>query len=137
MERPKIGKLQGGVLVIDDDDSVREVTRMGLESMGCHVFATDHGAEGIELYRRHRDEIDAVIVDVQMPVMSGTQVFRELVGINPDVKVVMTSGYTEENTMEQFSGVHPASFLSKPYRMTELYAVMRDVLEQTGGGDAV
>lgn len=135
--RPKAGRLAGGVLVIDDDAPVREVTRLGLESMGCHVFATDSGAEGIELYCRHRDEIDAVIVDVQMPVMSGTEVFRELVVINPDVKVVMTSGYGEENMMEKFSEAQPAGFLGKPYRMTELFAVMQGVLGQTGDGEAV
>lgn len=130
--RPQIGKLQGGVLVVDDDASVREVTRMGLEAMGCKVFATGDGAEGVEMYRSHKDEIDVAIIDVEMPGMSGHEVFHALESINPAIKAVMTSGYGEEDMMDKFPGSKPVGFLGKPYRIHELHTVMRSVLESTG-----
>lgn len=134
--RPKLGRLRGGVLVIDDEDSVREVTCMGLEALGCTLFAAADGAQGIALYRRHRDQIDAVIVDMEMPGLSGAEVFEALVCENPDVQVVITSGYGEEEMARRFSGMRPAGFLSKPHRVHVLYSMMRGILPPSEGESA-
>lgn len=132
--RPKAGRLQGCVLVIDDEDAVREVTSMSLQALGCNVIAAASGEEGIALFQQHQDDIDAVIVDMEMPVLTGEEVFDALLAIDPNVKVVVMSGYSEEAMMDRFSSQKPSAFLPKPHRIFELHAVMKNFLAPAGEG---
>lgn len=118
----------GTVLVIDDEDTVVFVTQAMLEEIGFSVMTATDGPEGIELYRRHSDEIRAVLLDLTMPKMSGEEVLRELKKIRSDARVILNSGYNEEEIASKFSSEGFAGFLHKPYTMGRLTEKLREVL---------
>ena len=80
------------------------------------------------MYRKYRDEIEIILLDMTMPHMDGKEAFRELTRINPDVKVVMCSGYTEHDVSNQFLGKGIAGFVQKPYDSTDLKKKLAEAL---------
>jgi PAS domain S-box-containing protein len=103
------------ILVIDDEASVLELLTDILTEAKFRVIGALNPVEGIELYRRHKQDISMVVLDYSMPGMDGKAAFEELVIINPVVRVLLCSGYSEEETASVFGNVRPAGFISKPY----------------------
>lgn len=122
----KIGT--GTVLLVDDEDSVRSICKRMLERGGFKVLAAEGGRKGIEIFRMHEKEIACVILDYTMPDMSGEDVFRVLKEINPDVRVLLSSGCSDLPS-DRFVKMGIAGFLEKPYEYSnlidEVLAVMR------------
>jgi len=87
----------------------------------------------VECYRERQGEIDAVILDLTMPGMDGAEASGELFRMNPDVRVVLTSGYAQENVAERFAGKDLAGFLQKPYLLDQLRDVLAGILPGSGG----
>jgi len=110
----------GTVLVIDDEEAVRDVTRAALESAGYRVLVAEDGIRGLEAFGAGSDEFVCVLVDVSMPRMNGEEAFRRLRSVDPSVPVLVTSGFTERDARERFSGSDVAGFIQKPFRATEL-----------------
>ncbi len=130
-DREKDGwKGEGTVLVIDDERSVCELVRLMLELIGFSVLTAKDGEEGVEVFRRRRDEIVCVLLDMTMPRMSGEETFRALREIRSDVKVILSSGYNEQEVVRRFVGLGLAGFIQKPYRLVNLAETMREVLER-------
>jgi signal transduction histidine kinase len=126
---PQAPKRRGGaatVLIVDDDITIRAVTTIALEGAGYLVIAAADGREGIEKYRRHKDEIAAVLLDLNMPELSGDEAFRELRELGAEVPVIISSGSAEEEVAELVPGL--AGFVQKPYKAEALIAKMRQVL---------
>lgn len=121
------------VLVVDDDDAIRSLTEEMLEQAGIIVIAAADGAQALESLRSHAQAVDAVLLDMTMPGLSGEETFREMIRIRPDLPVVVSSGYSERDARERFSGTQPAGYLQKPYRLVELMAVLEKVF--VGGGE--
>jgi CheY-like chemotaxis protein len=88
------------VLIIDDEEMIIKVSREILEALGYNVVTALSGREGVETYSRRKEGIDLVILDMIMPDMEGAKAFEELKAINPDVKVLLCSGYTLNNEAE-------------------------------------
>ena len=120
---------RGLVLVVDDDAPVRQVAAMMLEDAGFRVLQAADGREGVELFRSYAEEIAAVLLDLTMPRMSGEEAFREMRRIRPDVPVILSSGYNEQDATNRFAGKGIAGFIQKPYRSADLLAEIRKVLE--------
>ena len=118
----------GTVLIVDDERPVREVARRILEHAGFAARTAAAAVEGIEHFRAHADEIDAVLLDMTMPELSGEEVFRELRRIRPGVRVVLTSGYTEQDALCRFNETGLAGFISKPFDADTLIAKMQDAI---------
>jgi CheY-like chemotaxis protein len=118
----------GTVLLVDDDESVRKVGRRMLETLGFSVLLANDGREAVEIFRARQRDISCVILDLTMPVMDGGDAFRELRGVDPDVLVLLSSGYNEQETMEQFEGSGLAGFIQKPYHVPLLEEKLRKVL---------
>lgn len=110
-------RFRGTVLVIDDESFVRTVTRRVLEHEGCEVLTAEDGAAGLAMFAQHRDEIDAVVLDLTMPCVAGDVVLAELRTLAPELRVVVTSGYTDETP---FVGDPATRFLPKPFGRTDL-----------------
>ncbi len=108
------------VLVIDDEEDVREVVREVLEARGIEVLLAADGTAGLEIFQQHRDRIDAVLLDMNMPGLSGEVVFRRLRAIKPDVRVILSTGYSEQEAELHFGGVPLAGFVHKPYTASML-----------------
>jgi PAS domain S-box-containing protein len=110
----------GPVLVIDDEEWVRDVAGEMLDRLGFKSLFSSDGQQGIDLFRRHEDEICCVILDLTMQGLDGEQTFRELRRIKSDVRVIISSGYSEQEVIDRFSGKGLAGFLQKPYRLEDL-----------------
>ena len=118
----------GTILVIDDEDILREVVKHALEKHGFTVRTANDGKQGIEVFREFSGEIAAVILDMTMPKMSGEETFRELRRIRPGVRVLLTSGYNEQDTTSRFAGKGLAGFIQKPFLVAALIEKVRDTL---------
>ncbi len=119
----------GGILVVDDEETVRSVARLVLERHGFAVMMATDGKEAVDAYRLQPDTIDLVILDMTMPRMGGEEAFRELRKINPDLRILLSSGYNEQETVHRFTGRSHAGFIQKPYTPTDLIERVRSILE--------
>jgi CheY-like chemotaxis protein len=106
---------------------VRRIARLGLERSGYRVLSASNGREAIALLLEHRDEVDVMVLDVMMPVMSGWEALTHLRRIKPGLKVIASSGYTESEAMRRF-GAGIAVFLQKPYRSQVLVERIQELL---------
>lgn len=110
------------ILVIDDEEDVRDVVHAVLERRGINVLSAADGPAGVRMYREHSNTVDAVLLDLNMPGMSGEAVFRELKRIKADVRVVLSTGYSEQEAASQFRQSEIAGFIPKPYTASALLA---------------
>ncbi len=117
----------GVILVVDDEETIREVASMMLEDMGFSVLTAEDGVDALAVYRQHQQEIVGVLMDMTMPKMDGKECFRELRRINADVKVILSSGYNELDATSRFVGQGLAGFIQKPYSPEALMAIVREV----------
>jgi len=108
------------VLVVDDEESVRSVTKMMLERAGYRVLTAADGREGVDVFAQHHQALGAVLLDMTMPHLNGEEAFGEMRRINPGVPVVLASGYNEQDATTRFSGKGLAGFIQKPFRMQKL-----------------
>jgi CheY-like chemotaxis protein len=108
------------VLIIDDDDLLRKSTKRLLTQMGIEVFLASDGIEGLNTFLENHQDIDCILLDLTMPRLSGEETFHRLKEIDPDVRVIMMSGYSELEVSERFTGEYRVEFLQKPYTFQEL-----------------
>jgi CheY-like chemotaxis protein len=123
-----VDRKYGPVLVVDDEEAIRTSATLLLKALGFSVLTAADGHDAIELFRENRQSICAVVLDLTMPRVSGAEAFRELRQIRVDLPILITSGYSEEDIVDQFRGSGPVSFIQKPYRGNELLARLLDVL---------
>ena len=119
----------GLILVVDDDELVRSMAEDVLLAVGYSVLTASNGQEGVEVYRQHQTEIQAVLLDMAMPIMSGREAFIEMQKINPAVKVLLASGFRKDNRVEEILRLGVKDFLQKPYTITSLAAAIKKVIE--------
>ncbi len=116
----------GTVLLVDDEETIRGIGAEMLEELGFTAITANDGVEAVEIFKRTPD-IAFVILDLTMPHMDGEQCFRELRQLKPDVKVIMSSGFSEHEVTQKFIGRGLAGFIQKPYRLSALKEVIRDI----------
>jgi PAS domain S-box-containing protein len=120
---------QGTVLLADDEEGVRRLTKRMLEQLGFDVRIACDGREAVEAFRGHSDEFVAVLLDLSMPHMDGRQAYRELQRENAEVRVILASGYVEQEMEDRFAGGGGSVvFIQKPYRLETLREKLRAVL---------
>ena len=119
----------GTVLVVDDEDIVRVAARTVLENFGYSVLEAENGREGLRVYERHAGEIEVVLLDMTMPVMSGVETLQHLLKMDADVSVIATSGYNESEAMQIF-GSSIAGFVQKPFTAPELARKIKNACRQ-------
>ena len=119
----------GVVLVADDEEVVRETVRMVVEAVGFQTILTADGSECVERFREAPDDVSLVLLDMTMPHMGGAKAFAELRRIRPNVRVILTSGYSRQDATSSFAGKGLAGFLQKPFKPQELIEMMRGVLD--------
>jgi CheY-like chemotaxis protein len=124
----------GTILLVDDEDIVRDPAGRLLAKLGLSVLTAANGREALEVFQAHKDEIVCVILDLTMPEMSGGEAFRELRRMKSDVKVILSSGYGETESMRSFPGRGPDGFIQKPYQLKQLVSKLREVLGEGDGG---
>ena len=114
------------ILLIDDEEFVREICEDYLNELGYNNTCVNSGEKGIEIYKTENKNIDMVIIDLVMPNMSGQDTFEELKKINKDVKVLLSSGYSLEEKTSKI--LERADFIQKPFNITDFSNKIREVL---------
>ncbi|MGM0597509.1 MAG: hybrid sensor histidine kinase/response regulator [Myxococcota bacterium] len=114
------------VLVIDDEPWVRRVVARILKKLGFSPIVCKNGEEGLEKFLQYKDQISFIFLDLTMPVMGGTEVFREIRKINSKIPVILSSGYNEKEIIQKFSGKGLAGFLQKPFSFESLKKLLVD-----------
>ena len=115
---------RGRILLVDDQEPVREVAKDMLEALGYDVITAEDGLGGVSRYRDLWREIDLVILDMVMPNMSGGDCFRRMKGINPKARVILSSGYSMDGAIQDVMNEGILAFIQKPYRLEELSRVV-------------
>ena len=123
----------GTVLVVDDEEMVRTLATRMIEHAGFTVVTANDGEEAVRVYRQHQDQIVCVLLDLTMPKMNGEETHHALRQIRPDVRVILSSGYSEEATTERFSQLGLAGFIQKPYQFDTMIAKLRGAV--AGGNE--
>jgi CheY-like chemotaxis protein len=117
------------ILLVDDEDTIIEVSSEILEALGYNVILAKNGEEAIEIYRKRKDDIDLVILDMIMPGMGGAETFEVLKEINPRIKVILSSGYSLNGRPAKMLDRGCSAFIQKPYNMADLSQKIRAVLD--------
>ena len=126
-------QLLGGtatILVIDDEPLVRRTTKSMLEHYGYTVVVAESGKEGVDLFNVLTDRVSLVLLDMTMPIMNGEETLRHLKTSQPDVKVILSSGYNEVEAIQRFTGKGLAGFIQKPYSAAALAEKVKMALEE-------
>lgn len=120
-EEPSTAHPIGDVLIIDDEKMLIEITEEYLQEKNIRLFSSTTGEDGIALYKKEQHNIAVVLLDLSMPGMSGQETYKHLREINPNVKVILTSGYSEDHALELFGISGLSGFIQKPYHPDILY----------------
>jgi CheY-like chemotaxis protein len=128
--KPELLRRSETILLVEDAESLRDLTRVLLEDNGYTVFVAENGAEAIELAERKGQPIHLLLTDVVMPGMSGREVASYLTAKRPDMRVIYMSGYT--NDVIAHHGVLDSgmSFIEKPFSQETLMRKLREVLDR-------
>ncbi|MEH2275896.1 MAG: response regulator [Nostoc sp.] len=116
------------ILVVDDEVAIQEITRTSLEAHNYKTLIASDGMEAIALYAQNRDKISAVLMDIMLPSLDGLTAIRTLLKINPQVRIIASSGLTSDNKLSAVAAIGVNTFLSKPYTVNELLFSLQKVL---------
>ncbi len=120
------------VLVVDDELAIREVAKVMLERFGYRVLLASHGAEALALYAQHSSTIDVVLTDMAMPIMDGPALIWALRAMNPNVRIVASSGLTDTHGLSRAVSAGVAHFVPKPYTGETMLRTLHTVLRGEG-----
>ncbi len=125
-EEVKEGK--GTILLIDDEEMIIKVGKMTLPELGYTALYAGSGREAIEVYRKNKDRIDLVILDMMMPEMDGGETHDRLKEINPAIKVLLSSGYSLDGQAQKILDRGCSGFIQKPFGLEELSQKLGEIL---------
>jgi PAS domain S-box-containing protein len=116
------------ILVVDDEEAMRSFAKEALEAHGYRVLIAENGVEAVETYRQHNGDIGLVILDLIMPKMGGHETFIKLKELNHDVKVILSTGYSQSGKAQEILDCGVLGFIQKPYQVNSLLAKIRPLL---------
>lgn len=121
---------KGGILLVDDEEILRDVGRDLLEELGYTVFLAEDGVRAMEVFFAHRNEISLVILDMIMPNMGGKETFLQLRELDPDINVLFCSGFNSEGTGDELLRLGARGFVQKPYNRYVLSRAVAEAMER-------
>ena len=113
---------------MDDEGVLRLAVSRVLQKKGFCVIEAVDGSSALELVRAHKDEIDVILLDVTLPGVSSRDVFEEARHMRPDLKVILTSAYSQETVNASFAGLSIEGFIRKPFQMVDLIGLLEQAL---------
>jgi CheY-like chemotaxis protein len=120
------------ILLVDDDPHIRSLGRELLEKLGYGVETAEKGEEVLEKFQQGQS-VDLVILDYHLPGMSGLEVCRRLKPLAPGVRMLIASGFSSTQEIEQLRAAGAAGFLRKPFRLKELQSQIEEILRESSG----
>ena len=130
--------LSGGnetILIVDDHETIWDFLIDALSELGYSVLLAENGLDAVEIYRSNPEEIDLVLLDMIMPKAGGHQTFIQLKNIDPEVKVILSSGFVSEEEVSDLIEQGACGFLPKPHRLPVVLAEIRRVLDGEKNAD--
>jgi CheY-like chemotaxis protein len=121
-------KGSGTVLLVDDEQMILDVGGQMLEKLGYQILTAQNGKEALNLLARHQDHIVLVILDMIMPVMNGSETFDKLKSMHPNIKVILSSGYTVDGQAADIMKRGCNGFIQKPFNLKQLSRKMGEIL---------
>jgi two-component system, cell cycle sensor histidine kinase and response regulator CckA len=131
-EQTPLHRGSGTVLLVDDDEMIREFGRAVLEHLGYTVLTASGGVEGLEILERKRDSIGLVIIDLLMPFMSGFEMYERVLGTYPGMQVLVTSGLDFSEAKKSLATLDRERFIVKPFSLPLLSAALKTAMEGRG-----
>ena len=116
------------ILLVDDEKIIRNITEKMLNKLGYQVLTAANGLNAVEIYKNNKDKTDMVILDMIMPEMGGSETYDELKKINPDIKVLLASGYSIDEDVSNILERGCNGFIQKPFSLNKLLQKIRDIL---------
>lgn len=125
----------GRILFVEDEDFLRVLGQNILDSLGYQAIVAANGREAIDIYEKDAEKIDLIILDMIMPIMGGKEALFHLKKLNPDCKVLITSGFAKDDELEAIKTAGICGFLRKPFKVSELSRILANALAPKGAGD--
>jgi DNA-binding NtrC family response regulator len=116
------------ILVIDDEDMLRDVLKELLDMVGLSAFFASSGPEGIEIFKSHRDRIRLILIDVLMPEMSGIETYKEIISVEPDMKFIFMSGFPDKDALAIQELPGDIAFIKKPFSVQQIINQIKQML---------
>jgi PAS domain S-box-containing protein len=121
------------ILVVDDEPGLRALAKTGLRQRGFDVMTVESGEQALDILRKGEPAVDLVVLDLTMPGLSGEKVLRAIRGFRPHLPVLIASGYATVHDQSSWVAAGAVGFLAKPYRIQDLAAKLREVLDRAPG----
>ena len=121
------------LLLVDDEEIILEAATAMIESLGLKVITATNGLEAMEVIKRPDLQVDVVLMDLTMPHMDGREAFQAIRRLQPNMPVILSSGYNEQESIQAFTGRGLAAFLQKPYTLRSLRQTVFEVLAKARG----
>ena len=129
MEAPLESKAKKGViLLVDDEETILEVCTQMLQRLGYHVRQAIDGQQAIDIFEKEKDVIDIVLLDMRMPGMNGATVYNRLIQIQPNVKVILFSGFFENQHIQKILQNENVDLIQKPVRLKQMSQKLENML---------
>jgi signal transduction histidine kinase/ABC-type amino acid transport substrate-binding protein len=128
---PPVPAHKATILLVDDEEMIREAATAALESLGLTVLTAENGLEAVAAVQQPDRTIDLILMDLTMPQMDGREAFQAIRRIHPNMPVILSSGYNEQESIQSFMGRGLAAFLQKPYTLRALERTILEVLART------
>ena len=127
-------RLQGSecILIVDDEQSLRDLAEYALCKLGYTPLLAADGENALDLFRDRKGEISLVVLDLIMPGMGGRRCLEELLKADPDARVIVVSGYTDDEPPSVYLEAGASEYVTKPYDMKDLTRIIRVVLDREG-----
>ena len=126
----RVVKRAGTVLLVDDEEVILEVGKDLLEALGYRVIMARDGKEAIEAFGKNQEDIDLVVLDMVMPIMGGSEAYDRMKEINPNIKVLLSSGYSIDGEAAEILERGCNGFIQKPFRMNDLSEKIWEILDE-------
>ena len=117
------------LLIVDDQETVWDFLIEALQNLGYSVLLAENGEDAVAIYRDNPSQIDLILLDMVMPRLGGHGTFYQIRAIDPDAKVLLSSGFVQEGAVQDLLDNGAAGFIAKPHRLPQLTKAIRDVLD--------
>ena len=119
--------------MVDDEEQIRQVTKLALEENGYRILEAKNGPEAVTVFARHADAINVVLSDIMLPFMDGADVIRAMKRIRPNALIIAASGQDDQQVLARLKSLGVAAFLSKPYGIAKLLSTVSEVCSRASG----